>query len=265
MNLASLSGFILCFVIILTGIAANGGLSAILTFVHLPSMLITFGGALLAVLAACDSFQDYIDGIKGFPEALKKPKIQAADIPQQIIELSNIARKEGLLALEERAADLDNDFMKKGVMLIVDGTDPELVKDILEIEMIHKGEKSRTKVDFWEDLGAFAPAWGMIGTLLGLIYMMRSMGEDTASIGAGMSLALITTLYGSVLSNWICAPIARKMKKNNESEMLAMELTIEGILSVQAGENPRVISEKLKAFFTGDKKNRELDMTMEEK
>ena len=264
MNLASITGFILCFVIILTGIGTNGGLSSILTFVHFPSMLITFGGALLAVLAACDSFQDYIEGIKGFPEALKKPKIQAADIPEQIIELSNIARREGLLALEEKAADLENDFMKKGIMLIVDGTDPELVKDILEIEMIHKGEKNHTKVDFWEDLGAFAPAWGMIGTLLGLIYMMRSMGADTSTIGSGMSLALITTLYGSVLANWICTPIVRKMKKNNESEMLAMELTIEGILSVQAGENPRVISEKMKAFFIGDKKE-DLETITEEK
>ena len=134
----------------------------------------------------------------------------------------------------------------------MDGTDPELVKDILMTEMVHKEERNRVKIDFWEDLGAMAPAWGMVGTLLGLIYMMKSMGADTASIGSGMALALVTTLYGSVMANWICAPIARKMKKNNEREMLAMELTIEGILSVQAGENPRVIGEKMKSFTDVD-------------
>ncbi|MGN0290689.1 MAG: motility protein A [Lachnospiraceae bacterium] len=249
MNLTSITGFILCFAIILSGIATNGGLSSIGTFIHFPSMLVTFGGAFLAVLAASDSFQDYLDGLKSFPEALKKPKHSAKEVPKKILEISETARKEGLLALEERAADVEDEFLKKGIMLIVDGTDPELVKDILETEMMYKEERNQVKIHFWEDLGSFAPAWGMVGTLIGLIYMMRSMGADTASIGSGMSLALITTLYGSILSNWICAPIVRKMKKNNESESLAMALTIEGVLSVQAGDNPRVINEKMKAFF----------------
>ncbi|MCI8327405.1 MAG: motility protein A [Lachnospiraceae bacterium] len=251
MNLASITGFFLCFVIILSGVATNGGLSTLGTFIHFPSMLVTFGGAFLAVLAACDSFRDYFDGLKSFPEALKKKEEQVLDIPEQIFEMSNLARKEGLLALEEKSSEIKDEFMKKGIMLVVDGTDPELVKDIMETEMIHKSERNRVKISFWEDLGAFAPAWGMVGTLIGLINMMRSIGGDTASIGAGMSLALITTLYGSVLANWVCAPIVRKMKKNDENEMLSMELTIEGILSIQAGENPRVINEKMKAFFVG--------------
>lgn len=252
MNLASISGFVLCFVIILVGIITNGGISSIGIYINFPSMFVTFGGAFLAVLAACDSFEDFLSGLKSFPEALKSQKVSVAQIPVKILEISELARKEGLLALEEKAGDIDDEFMKKGIMLVVDGTDPELVKDILMTEMVHKEERNRVKIDFWEDLGAMAPAWGMVGTLLGLIYMMKSMGADTASIGSGMALALVTTLYGSVMANWICAPIARKMKKNNEREMLAMELTIEGILSVQAGENPRVIGEKMKSFTDVD-------------
>lgn len=250
MNLASITGFVLCFGVILIGIATNGGIGAILTFLHLPSALVTFGGAFLAVLATADSFGDYMSGLKGFWEALKNPKVKPDDIWSQILELSEVARKEGLLALEERTTDMQDEFMKKGIRLMVDGTDPELVRDILETDMMHVEAKNQVKIQFWEDLGGYAPAWGMVGTLLGLINMMRSMQSDVGNIGSGMSLALVTTLYGSVLANWICAPIVRKMKKNNDNEMLLMELTIEGILSIQAGENPQVIKEKMRSFLT---------------
>lgn len=250
MNMASISGFVLCLGIILMGIATNGGIGTILNFLHLPSALVTFGGAFLAVLATSDSFADYLSGLKGFAEALKKPKVKTDDIWNQILELSEIARKEGLLALEERTAQMEDGFMQKGIRLMVDGSDPELVRDILETDLMHVEAKNHVKIAFWEDLGSYAPAWGMVGTLLGLINMMRSMQSDVGSVGSGMSLALITTLYGSVLANWICIPIVRKMKKNNDNEVLLMELTIEGILSIQAGENPQVIKEKMRSFLT---------------
>lgn len=249
MNFASIAGFILCFVVILTGIATNGGIGEILTFVHGPSMLVTFGGSFLAVLASADSFADYIAGLKGFAEALKKPKVSVEAVAEEVFEMSGIARKEGLLALEEHANAIKDEFLKKGIRLVVDGIDPELVKNILEMEMIHKEEESTKKIHFWEDLGAMAPAWGMVGTLLGLINMMKSMGADVGNIGSGMALALITTLYGSVLANWVCSPIVRKMKKNNETEMMVMEVAIEGVLSVQAGENPQIIREKMGTFL----------------
>lgn len=131
----------------------------------------------------------------------------------------------------------------------MEGTDPELVRDILENELYHKDEKDRKRVRFWNDLGACAPAWGMIGTLLGLINMMRSMGSDSGAIGSGMALALITTLYGSLITNWVCIPIARKLQKSSEQEALVMEVIIEGVLSIQAGENPRIIKEKFKSIL----------------
>ena len=168
---------------------------------------------------------------------------------ETIIELSNVARKEGLLSLEEASAELEDPFLRKGVLLIVDGTDPELVRAIMDTELTSVDNRHRKKIAFWEDLGAMGPAWGMIGTLIGLINMLQQM-NDPASIGPSMAVALITTLYGSLLANWICAPVATKLKGNNEEEMTVKEIMIEGLLSIQAGENPRVIEEKLKSFLT---------------
>ena len=135
------------------------------------------------------------------------------------------------------------------ITLIVDGSDPELVRDIMESEMFHKEERNRKNINFWQDMGSYGPAWGMLGTLLGLINMMKSMGTDVSAIGSGMSLALITTLYGSMLANWICIPIARKLEKCNSEEMLIMEVCTEGVLSIQAGENTRIIREKIRSVI----------------
>ena len=139
--------------------------------------------------------------------------------------------------------------MKKGILLIVDGTDPELVRGILETELVSIEERHKKKIAFWDDLGAMGPAWGMIGTLIGLVNMLYEM-DDPSSIGPSMAVALITRLYGSMLSNWICAPVAGKLKVNNANEIMMKEIVIEGLLSIQAGENPRVIEEKLKSFLS---------------
>ena len=238
MNIAALLGFILCFALLLSAIATNGGLGSALQFIHLPSMLVTFGGSFCALMITADTMADYLDGLRGFGAAFKKVKVSVDDISHQILEVADLARKDGLLALEEYGDQIEDEFMKKGVSLIVDGTEPELVKE----------ERNKKQVKFWQDLGSYGPAWGMLGTLIGLINMMRSMGSDASAIGAGMSLALITTLYGSLLANWVCIPLSRKLEKSSEAQELAMELIIEGILSIQAGENPHIIREKLRSF-----------------
>ena len=179
----------------------------------------------------------------------KTPENDMPSVIRKIIELSNVARKEGLLSLEEASAELDDPFLKKGILLIVDGTDPELVRAIMETELNSIDSRHRSKISFWEDLGAMGPAWGMIGTLIGLVNMLQDM-DDPSSIGPSMAVALITTLYGSILANWICAPVASKLKCQNNDEMVIKEIMIEGLLSIQAGENPRVIEEKLKSFLT---------------
>ena len=153
-----------------------------------------------------------------------------------------------MLSLEEAAGDIDDDFLKKGILLVVDGTDPELVRAIMETELASVEERHKNKIGFWENVGAMGPAWGMIGTLIGLVLMLKDL-SDFASIGPNMATALITTFYGSVLANWICSPVATKLKGKNAEEMMVKEIEIEGLLSIQAGENPRVIEEKLKSFL----------------
>lgn len=248
MNRSAISGFVCCFAMILMGIATNGGIGTILNFVHIPSMLVTFGGALFAVMITSDSFRDFLDGISSFARAFRRAESNLDEIGEQIFELSSVARKDGLLALEEKMEEIDNPFMKKGIRLTVDGTDQELLKDILETELINHMDENKNQIQFWQNLGSYGPAWGMVGTLLGLINMMKSMGSDPGAVGEGMSLALLTTLYGSVLANWICIPIAAKLRKTSMAEESRMGLIIEGVLSIQAGENPMVVKEKIRAF-----------------
>lgn len=247
MDLASILGLIICIVLVLYAIVAGDGVSALQHFMDFQSALITFGGAFCCILAS-NTMADFIGGLKSFKLIFKTSSYDTGAIIGKIIELSNVARKEGLLALEEAAGNLDDPFLKKGILLIVDGTDPELVRGIMETELVSLETRHKTRISFWDDLGAMGPAWGMIGTLVGLVNMLQNM-SDASAIGPAMAVALITTLYGSLLANWICAPVASKLKVNNSAEIMAKEIEIEGLLSIQAGENPRVIEEKLKSFL----------------
>jgi len=246
-DLATIIGLIAAFALMIMGMATgDAGAAALIYFVDVKSALITFGGSFGAVLASC-SIQDFIAGLKSIGLVFKVPNNDTIGTIKQIIELSNVARKEGLLALEESANNLEEPFMKKGILLIVDGTDPELVRGILEAELVNTDTRHQRNIGFWKQIGAMGPAWGMIGTLIGLVLMLMNMDPD--QIGPNMAVALITTYYGSVLANWISAPISTKLSTLNDDEMQLKEIMIEGLLSIQAGENPRVIEEKLKSFL----------------
>ncbi|MCR5846553.1 MAG: motility protein A [Lachnospiraceae bacterium] len=248
MDLASIIGLAVCVGMMLIGImTGDNGVAGIKFFIDIKSLLITYGGAFFAVLASM-SLKDYIGGLKSFLLIFKSPKQDVPGMISKIIELSNVARKEGLLALEEVSGEIDDAFMKKGILLIVDGTDPELVRAIMETELVSTEERHKKNINFWSDLGAMGPAWGMIGTLIGLVLMLQNL-SDASTIGPAMAVALITTFYGSLLANWICTPTSNKLKSNNATEIQCKEIMIEGLLSIQAGENPRVIEEKLKSFL----------------
>lgn len=247
MDLASVLGLGLCFGMFLFGVISGAGVGGLSSFVDVPSMIITFGGAFFAVLT-CNTMGDFTNGLKSFMLVFKSPAFDIPQIIQKIIDLSNVARKEGLLSLEEAAGDLEDEFLKKGILLIVDGTDPELVRAIMETELISLEDRHKKNIGFWESIASMGPAWGMIGTLIGLILMLKDM-SDPSSIGPSMAVALITTLYGSMLANWIATPVSCKLKVNNAMELQVKEIEIEGLLSIQAGENPRVIEEKLKSFL----------------
>lgn len=248
MDLASLLGMLVSFTLVMFGILQSAGsVAGIMWFIDAASALITFGGAIFATMTMY-SMPDFLSGLKSIALVFRPVNVNISEMIAKIIELSNVARKEGLLSLEEAAGNLDDEFMKKGIMLIVDGTDPELVRGILETELNSIDGRHKNNSGFWEAMASGGPAWGMIGTLVGLICMLQNM-SDPSSIGPKMGVALITTFYGSMLANWLCTPCANKLKANNSTEMSAKEIMIEGLLSIQAGENPRVIEEKLKSFL----------------
>lgn len=254
MDIATVLGLLLCAVFVVVGvISGDQGVAALGNFKDLTSALVTFGGAFACILES-STLQGYISGLKSILIAIKGVKFEESEIIKSIIDLSNVARKEGLLALEEAANNLEDPFLKKGILLIVDGTDPELVRGIMETELMCIEDRHNANISFWDNLGSMGPAWGMIGTLIGLINMLKLL-DDPSSIGPNMAVALITTLYGSLLANWICIPISTKLKADNAAEVAAKSITIEGLLSIQAGENPRVIEEKLKSFLSPNKRN----------
>ena len=247
MDIASLAGILLGVAMCVLGIVTSGGVDAFGNFVDIPSVFVTIGGSLSSVLGSF-KLPDFINGLKSISLPFQEKVMDPGQTIKQIIDLSNVGRKEGLLALEEAANNIEDDFLKKGIMLVVDGTDPELVRGILETDLYCLQERHGKVIGFWEKWAEMGPAWGMIGTLLGLVNMLKKL-DDPSAIGPNMAVALLTTLYGSLIANWLCNPIANKLKENNAMEVVMREITIEGLLSIQAGENPRVIEEKLKSFL----------------
>lgn len=246
MDIGSLSGVILGMVLIMASIMSSGSLAA---FVDIPSLMIVLGGTIAATLINFN-----LNQVVGSVKVASKAFVQSEhdnpkDVIDNIVRFAEKARREGLLALEAESEGLEDEFMKKGVELIVDGTDAELVREILETELSFLEDRHRTGAALFDTMGALAPAFGMIGTLIGLILMLGNL-DDPSAIGPGMATALITTFYGSMLANLFFIPIAGKLKLRSADEVLNKQLAIEGILSIQAGENPRIVAEKMKAFLS---------------
>ena len=233
MDIASIVGMLLGVVMFVFGVLSNGGVASLHSMWDTASFIITIGGSIAGTLASF-KLADFINGIKSIKLIFKDEVQDPAVVINQIISLSNTA--------------------KKGIMLVVDGTDPELVRGIMETDLACVESRHKAKIAVWEKWAELGPAWGMIGTLIGLILMLKNM-EDASTIGPAMATALVTTLYGSLLANWLCNPIAGKLKLNNDNEMMMKEISVEGILSIQAGENPRVIEEKLKSFLAPSARN----------
>jgi len=176
------------------------------------------------------------------------PNYNEQSIIQKLMAFSEKARREGLLALEDELEDLDDEFMKKGLRLMVDGTDPQVIRDLLELEISQSQARHSEKVSVMQVWGSLAPGFGMLGTVVGLIAMLRNL-EDKATIGPNMAMAMITTLYGSLVANAIMQPMATKLKSHDLKESTVKEMVIEGVLSIQAGENTRILGLKLLAYL----------------
>ncbi|MDR1692642.1 MAG: motility protein A [Oscillospiraceae bacterium] len=245
MDITTILGIVLAFVFMIIGIFWGGG--ALPAFVDESSVMITIGGTLAGILSSY-TISDFMQLPKIMGNAFKQHVFDPIGGINTIVTLANIARKEGMLALEEKVNELEEDFLKKGVMLVVDGTDPELVKNIMEAELGAIESRHQKGVGMVELIGALGPAYGMLGTLIGLIIMLGNL-SDPSALGSGMAAALVTTFYGSIIANTICIPIAAKLKVSSGNEMLYKEILLEGLLSIQAGENPRIIEEKLYSFL----------------
>ncbi|HHU64388.1 MAG TPA: flagellar motor protein [Clostridiales bacterium] len=244
MDSATIIGYIVGIIFIIWGISIDG---SVLDFIHLPSIMIVFGGTFAAALIGCP-IRKMMEIFKMVRKVIVSKPVDPGAVIDKIIELANIARREGLLALEEAAYQLEDGFLQKGILLIVDGTDPELVRSILETELTFIEDRHDQGRGVFEAMARYAPAFGMLGTLIGLINMLKYL-DRPESIGPNMAIALITTFYGVLLANLVFSPIANKLKSRNSQEIFIKEMMLEGMLSIQAGENPRIIEEKLKAFL----------------
>ncbi len=245
MEITTILGLCITLACLIVGIVQQGSPSA---FIDVSSIFITVGGTIGATIASYP-LKDLKNMMKVIPIAFKKCDYDLYSTIYKIIDLANIARKDGLLALDNRARDIEDPFLKKGVMLVVDGTDPELIRNIMETEIVFKEDRHSMGSNIMFSASSFAPAFGMIGTLVGLIGMLKNL-EDSSMLGTGMATALVTTLYGSILANMVCTPLATKLKNIAEQETKYNELILEGLLSIQAGENPRLIEEKLLSFIS---------------
>ncbi|MCQ2748491.1 MAG: motility protein A [Clostridia bacterium] len=255
MEKGTLIGFVCGIVFILLSIILGEGVYAIPWFIDYPSIMITFGGAFAATMISFPLDQ-FLNGLKAIKLIFQESKFSPQEVIDTIIDLANVARKDGLLALEDRAQNTEDAFLKKGLLLLVDGTHPDLVRGIIETELVFLEQRHKDVQGVWSQLGSLGPAWGMIGTLLGLIILLQHMDEPD-KLGPSMSVALVTTFYGSILANFVCAPTESKLKVRSAQEILMKQIMVEGLLSILAGENPRIIEEKLKAFLSPALRNAE--------
>jgi len=245
MDLASLIGIAIAVGCLGIGIVAGG--SGLGVYFDLSSIFITLGGSLGSVMITT-SMSRLTEIFKYISIVFNVQKFQEEKIISQLVVFSEKARRDGLLALEDDVESIEDEFFRKGIQLVVDGTDPDIIKNILYTELSKIEDRHDGAITLFDDWGKAAPSFGMIGTLLGLIAMLARL-EDKSAIGAGMAQALITTLYGAVLAYCILIPFKRKLEERNKAEVLVREIIIEGVLSIQSGDNPRVLEEKLCAFL----------------
>ncbi len=243
MDIATLLGIVSGTGLVLAAIIAGGGAIA---FFNVPAILITVGGTIAATLI---NFP--LSKVIGVFSVVKKTLLcklpSAIGEIERIVKLAKVARSEGLLALENVLEEVKDPFLQKGIQLLVDGTEPEVLQDVLATELEQLRARHGLGKKILESMGAAAPAFGMIGTLIGLVQMLRNL-QDPAGIGLGMSTALLTTFYGSLMANLIFLPLAGKLDMRSKQEMVSRQLIIEGVAAIQAGLNPRLIEEKLKSF-----------------
>ncbi|WP_164217282.1 flagellar motor protein MotP [Virgibacillus sp. YIM 98842] len=243
------------FIMIMLAIGSKGGSEGAAQFLDISSVFIVIGGLIASMLINFKMEQIKLTR-KVMNEAFHKNDQRLPELIDLFIRLSERARREGLLALENELEEVDDPFIRKGILLAVDGIEPEVIHDIMNAEITAMEDRHYRGRALIEKAAEYAPAWGMIGTLVGLVMMLNSL-EDPAALGPSMAVALLTTLYGTVLANLVFSPMASKLESKTEEEVFIKQVIIEGVIGVQSGQNPRILEEKLGAFLSGEVKEKQ--------
>lgn len=246
MDITTVLGTLLAFGFVIGAMAS--GVGGIAIFIHVPSLGLVAGGTIAVVL-----MNFTMADMKGLVKVILRTYFFKLGTPGdeigRVIEYANLARKEGLLALEEKLGEVEDPFFGKGIQLVIDGFSADTVRDIMDLEAEWQRQRHNKGKMMLDALGAMAPAFGMIGTLVGLVQMLQNL-SDPSAIGGGMATALLTTLYGAMAANMVFIPLSGKLDVRSKEEVLLRELMIEGIVAIQSGEKPQLIKEKLKSFLS---------------
>jgi chemotaxis protein MotA len=244
MDLATILGVICAFGLVFIAIFAGGGLQL---FINAPALMIVVGGTLGATMINYP-LRDVFGVFNVAKKALFTKSISVNELIKRFLSFAKKSRKEGILALETDLKEVKDEFIVKGIQLSIDGLEPEEIRDVLETEIDFIRSRHQLGADIFTTMGTFSPALGMIGTLIGLVQMLQRL-DDPSRIGPAMAVALLTTFYGSIIANIVCLPVAGKLKIRSKEEVLTKEMTIQGIISISNGDNPRILEQRLQAFI----------------
>jgi len=245
LNTATLVGLAIAAVGILGGQALEGG--HIQALFQPTAAMIVFGGTFGACLVQFP-LGVAISSFKSILNAFKEPETNNQSVIREIIRLANKARKEGVISLEADMQQISDPFLKKALMMAMDGVEPKVLHETMELEISNIEEEFEHPIKFWQSAGGYAPTIGIIGAVLGLIHVMENLSDPT-KLGGGIATAFVATIYGLVTANIICLPMAGKLKMQAKTQMVAREIMLVGIISILEGENPRLIEDKLKSFL----------------
>lgn len=249
MDLATVAGLLVGVVCLGLGVFSRGvSPDAFLAFAHMPSALIVLGGTVAALFLSAP-MRAVLNGGRVALKALVHRRPSARRLVEELVRYAEIARREGILALENAAESVRDPFLARALGLAVDGADPAEIEGILTGELEALAERHASGRRIFEVLAKYAPAWGLIGTLVGLILMLGALRDDPTAVGPGMSLALVTTFYGAVLANFLFGPISEKLQERSDEELAFKRIILRGVVAIQSGDNPRIVRQKLRSVL----------------
>lgn len=244
MDLGILFGILGTWVLIAWALLAGGQIKV---YLDIPSVILV-GGTSISILFLCFPVRNLKEMFRVIKRAMFASNSSIEKLIEDLVSYAEIARRDGILSLENTTKDIDDPFIVRGIQMAVDGTDPELIEQIMNTELENIVERHEVGKGLFDAVGKYAPAYGMIGTLVGLVAMLANM-EDPAQIGAGMAIALLTTMYGAIIANAFALPLSDRLARRSAEEVLYKTIIIKGVMAIQSGDNPRIVEQKLRTFL----------------